>query len=322
LIPVLIALVVGLSMGVLIGLAIGAQSGTTALLALVGVVGGLVTTVLGWTLTESSDRRKERAAQVLRDRERYGDHADELNAHVFAPCATAMLTPRHVPYPDDERLSRGIQTAFQGVTGPISGLPNWGFGLSHMLADLPVRDAWNRAIATTEAYFAALDQAMALLLDRLDAAIGGAYGPEMYLRRSRMDADRLTWCDTPQLALVMFEQRSNGGVRRFDRPLSAEEQRGEPRLPGSGGMIFSRGNVFLQGQTAAESDPGPLQRAYDAALNDPTILLVIDSALAAEREAKTRVAEFAEIARLYSNEILTSHTFVGRCRVCMDYVLA
>ncbi|MGD0257261.1 MAG: hypothetical protein ABSB90_05200 [Thermoplasmata archaeon] len=85
---------------------------------------------------------------------------------------------------------------------------------------------------------------------------------------------------------------------------------------------MSRGNTFLQGQTAADSDPVPLQHIYDAALADSTVQNALDAAIVAEREAKARIAKFAEIARLYSNEIRTSHTFDGRCKVCKDYELA
>jgi hypothetical protein len=331
--PILVVLLAGVPVGVLIGIAIGARSGATTLAAEVGIVVVIVGAVLAWGLGELTAQRRSRADQEVRDREHhrekvlsdtaeYRRHADELNDHVFTACGTAVLTPNHTPYPNDISPSRGLQVIYQGKPVPISNLPNWGFGLSHLLAEATVRDAWNEAITANTNFQTAFDRAMDLLLARLDAEITRAYGGGMYLRRSQNDADRLTWCETPSLAFVLYCQRADGVVRKFLRPQSAEEQRGLPRLPSSGGMVMSRGGVFLQGLTAADSDPAPLQHIYDAALADPTIQKVLDSAIAAEQEAKTRIAKFAEVTLLYSNEIRTSHTFAGRCKVCENYVLA
>jgi hypothetical protein len=322
-VPVVVALISGIFVGVLVGVAIGAQGGATALVASAGIAGALVATFSSWGLSEYSTRRAVRREEVVRDKGKYGQHADELNNHVFRPCGEARLTSRLTRYPGGDPQVRGIQAVVDNSTTLVTGLPNWELGLSHMLANSTVRDAWHRASQSTEVYLRLLDKADDSTRDRFDRLARAEYGPDMHLRRTFADSDFPSWCDTPILTYLVISRLAGGMYRPFYRQRSPQEERGEPR-PESPGQIFggTGGTWVLAGRDSHDSDPAILQRIYDEIWDDPATSRLVKPAVDAEREATNRVAEFAEAIRLYSNRIATAHDFEGRCDVCRDYLLS
>jgi hypothetical protein len=321
-VSIALALVAGISVGVLIGLAVGAHGGTTLLVASVGVVGAVVATFSGWTLTEYSNRRHERVETVIRDRARYAQHSDELNDHVFRPCSGAWLWQRGVQYPADPSPPRGIQVNWRNSSTPIAGLPNWDLGLSHMLADPLLAEAWKRASDSTLGYLRLLDLADSSLRTRLDSLVREEYGPEMFLRRSLMDSDRPAWCDTPALAYLIVSRRAGGSYGPFYRQQTPPEARGDPRPDIMGDIYAGGGSSWsLRGRNSLESDPSRLQGIFDRVWNDSTLMALVDSAVGAWKEATALLGVFVQAVRRYSNRIATAHTFAGRCDVCEGYLL-
>ncbi len=312
---VAVAAILSCIAGFAVGRFVGGGGNYALILAGLGIVATVATTLGVAILNSSATLAAESRAERRRNSKQFGRHSIELNEHVFKFMVSVRIEYPLERNPPIHPAGFGLVVPHPSSPQPIgiAGLANWPYGLAHFLANLEVKARWDGALAILSKFYSARDSNLAVLTDALTSRIREEFGEEMGL--TGHVGDPPPWVDVEGVSWFAMAKRESGYQQFYATPNP------DPPAGSLGPYFVSWGTgSFLCGRSRAEADPSRLQRVFDDVTDTDEIAAGLNNLIALARDTVTAVSALGETFRVYSNRIQLAHTFEGSCDICRIWV--